>query len=138
MPVVNDNQITWTKVEDNKYILKFIAQDLSEFLETSNNVVSIADTKIQEIIKNLNSNQISVCVKVDIDPFVALANWEEYKLSSNYSNGADFIKLENVSNITISSTEDVIKQERLKISWEFDNSSVQVKRYLISLYKNST
>lgn len=137
-PVVNDNQITWTKVEDNKYILKFTAQDLSEFLETSNNVVSITDTKIQEIIKNLNSNQISVCVKVDIDPFVALANGEEYKLSSNYSNGADFIKLENVSNITISSTEDVIKQERLKISWEFDNSSVQVKRYLISLYKNDT
>ena len=65
---------------------------MSEYLETSNNVVFKKKKKIQEIIKNLNSNQISVCVKVDIDPFVALANGEEYKLSSNYSNGADFIK----------------------------------------------
>lgn len=137
-PVVNDNQITWAKVEENKYMLKFTAGDMTEFFGASENVIFTSDTKIQEIINKLNSNQISVCVKVDIDPFVALANGEEYKLSSNYSSSANFVKLATVSNIQISSTEDVIKQEKLKITWEYDDSNVQVKRYVISLYKNDT
>ncbi len=137
-PIVNDNQITWAKVEDNKYMLKFTAGDLVEYLGILNNTISTNDTKIQDIITKLNSNTISVCVKVDIDQFVALANGEEYKLSSNYSNSVEFIKLEIVSNIVISSTDDAVKQERLKISWDYDDSNAQVKQYIISLYKNDT
>lgn len=138
-PEINDNQITWDLIDGvSKYQFKFSSGEQNLYLErSSTQTLSILDADVKNIITKLNSTTFNVSVIAKIGQFT-IKNGESSNLSSRYSSSSDIIKLEPVSNIVIQNLDDSdYKQQSVKISWDYSFIDVQVKNFVVEVYKSN-
>ncbi|MBQ3494314.1 MAG: hypothetical protein IJA69_02755, partial [Clostridia bacterium] len=136
-PTVANSQILWETLEGiASYRLKFEADAISKSLDVTGQSISCDDTAIQNIISSFESREFDVSVMAVISAFVANSG-ESHLLSSRFSNAAELIKLNDVENITVVSTNDNF-QKNITISWQHTQDASLVGGYVVEVMKGTT
>lgn len=132
-----DGLMSYASVSEiTSYMLKISTERSYEVYQTSLNQIYIDSEDILDITQKLGGYGFTASIKAYVGEFT-ISVGEKHYLSSYYSEGVDFHKLMEVSNITISASSDDFKQQDISLSWQYDFENISLKGFKIELVSGS-